>query len=432
MTKLTLVRNSSEIRSSLGSFVRGVSQNTERAQLLAAQTMYWVYDADGDTFGPSKFVGFAKMNFEVYEQAIQHQTTGASFSGSITKQAIEEATGLAYAANERLAERLRDWWKRTFGLNPFDGLDTSKWRFTTLLGARNYWVLLANPARYRIEQAVSELDEDWWTIPKSAVHAGDRVAIWKASGGSERRGVVALGEVLSEPTMVPEPPGSTRYWVHPSQNRIARRAKIRYIRLPRGPLWLDKDGSGLLAQMSVARASGGGVFRVRPEQWPLLVDILGGWPLDTTASENALVAFEAAQPRAGGQGFQGSAIARKKIEDLAMASAKAYFEAQGYVVETRGKPFDLLCARGSETIYVEVKGTTTAGCNVLLTPNEVGFARDHSDSMVLYILSEILVEGTGEVVTTRGGKSRILRPWRLDRGVLSPIGYSYALPVAEA
>ncbi len=47
----------------------------------------------------------------------------------------------------------------------------------------------------------------------------------------------------------------------------------------------------------------------------------------------------------------------------------------GYTVKRRGKPFDLLCIRDSETLFVEVKGTQSNGEAVFLTRNEVQWAR---------------------------------------------------------
>ncbi|TVY99613.1 hypothetical protein EAS64_40795 [Trebonia kvetii] len=44
---------------------------------------------------------------------------------------------------------------------------------------RQFWTLAAHPDRYRVVEAVRNLDEDWWTTGGRDLHAGDRVAIWK-------------------------------------------------------------------------------------------------------------------------------------------------------------------------------------------------------------------------------------------------------------
>lgn len=48
-----------------------------------------------------------------------------------------------------------------------------------------------------------------------------------------------------------------------------------------------------------------------------------------------------------------------------------------------GNSFDLLATRGDERLYVEVKGTSTSGEQVILTKNEVAHARANKAVMVL-------------------------------------------------
>lgn len=126
------------------------------------------------------------------------------------------------------------------------------------------------------------------------------------------------------------------------------------------------------------------------------------------------------------QGFNISPKARRAIEDLAVDRAKRHFEAQGYAVEVFGKPFDLRCAKPGTMLHVEVKGTTTTGEEILLTPNEVRFANDHSSSMVLFIVSRIQLSGTDQPIAS-GGVETEIRPWRIEPGQLAPIGYTYAV-----
>ena len=49
--------------------------------------------------------------------------------------------------------------------------------------------------------AVRDLDEDWWLTGGADLHAGDRVAIWKYKGTGDHRGIIAFGEVLTDPEM---------------------------------------------------------------------------------------------------------------------------------------------------------------------------------------------------------------------------------------
>src|SRR5215469_319464 len=77
---------------------------------------------------------------------------------------------------------------------------------------RRYWTLAADPARYRVMDAVHDLEEDWWLTGRGDLHAGDRVAIWKYQGPDDHRGIIAFGEVLTDPEMREESDNRT-YWI---------------------------------------------------------------------------------------------------------------------------------------------------------------------------------------------------------------------------
>src|SRR5262249_29632608 len=107
---------------------------------------------------------------------------------------------------------------------------------------------------------------------------------------------------------------------------------------------------------------------------------------DTPDEEGAIIeAIQNARARARGQGFSVSPEVRRAVERHAMQRAARHFRAEGFHVEELGKPYDLHCTRGHEVLYVEVKGTTTNGEEVLLTPNEVDFARQNAARMVLFV-----------------------------------------------
>jgi Protein NO VEIN, C-terminal len=127
-----------------------------------------------------------------------------------------------------------------------------------------------------------------------------------------------------------------------------------------------------------------------------------------------------------GQGFHVSPKARRAIEAFPLERAQRHYEARGYAVEVRGKPFDLRCSNRDTILYVEVKGTTTAGEEILLTPNEVAFADEHSSSMALFIVSDLQVSD-GEQPIVSGGTDMEIRPWMIERARLAPIGFSYIL-----
>jgi hypothetical protein len=82
--------------------------------------------------------------------------------------------------------------------------------------------------------------------------------------------------------------------------------------------------------------------------------------------------------RRTGQGFRVSPELRKKIEDYAMKKAQEHYISHGWTVQDVSKPesYDLHCVKGNQELRVEVKGTTSDGREVLLTPNEVSHARE--------------------------------------------------------
>ena len=148
-------------------------------------------------------------------------------------------------------------------------------------GERRYWALCANPSVYRIEQAVRERVTDAWTTDGRSIRAGDWVLIWKGKGQGEHRGVVALGEVLTDPQPLPD--ADNPYWVEPPPpEQLRERVLVRYVVPERLPLW---EPDSVLEGLSVSRARGGTVFHVTPEQWDTLVDRVGGLPLALAAGQ---------------------------------------------------------------------------------------------------------------------------------------------------
>lgn len=288
---------------------------------------------------------------------------------------------------------------------------------------------MANPDAYRVQDAVTERETDLWTVKRGDVRAGDRVAFWQAKGSGTNRGVVALGIVLTDPAELDEEPDARKYWRDGKGFGRQRRVRVRYVRPPNAPLWLENDSTGVLKTLSVARATGGGVYRIEPEQWNLLVDALGGWPDEDEEDAVTEAAWEA-RTRARGQGFAASPAARKAIEEYAMQLAEAHFSKE-YAVARKGKPYDLHCTHrvSGAVLYVEVKGTSTAGEEVFLTPNEVHFAREHVSQMALFVQSGIVIEQPADgAVIASAGRTGIWQPWDVDAGVLTPVSFVYTLP----
>jgi hypothetical protein len=139
-------------------------------------------------------------------------------------------------------------------------------------------------------------------------------------------------------------------------------------------------------------------------------------------------AIQSTLAAARGQRYDSDPAARKVIEDYAVRIAKVYFAGSGYRVVQRGKPFDLDCARGKKRIFVEVKGSQAPCEEVLLTPNEVEFARDHRSAMALFVVDSIALDGKDGEFMARGGTPRLYYPWSLERKSLKPVAFVHRLP----
>jgi EVE domain-containing protein len=128
-----------------------------------------------------------------------------------------------------------------------------------------YWAFAADPDRYRIFDAASNLETDWWTTQGRAVRLGDRAVIWQLRDRQGRRGIVALAEIVAGPEVRSD--AGNPYWVDAAHGREAKeRVGVRYLRLPE-PMWIDGPHHDLVASLSVSRAHGGTVFNVTTDEW---------------------------------------------------------------------------------------------------------------------------------------------------------------------
>jgi hypothetical protein len=91
-------------------------------------------------------------------------------------------------------------------------------------------------------------------------------------------------------------------------------------------------------------------------------------------------------------------------------------------------PYDLECRRGLELLHVEVKGSTSRGEAVLVTPNEVSHARAQHPNTELFIVSGIMVDRAATAAPeVSGGVERRVRGWGADESRLRPVGFEYRI-----
>lgn len=127
----------------------------------------------------------------------------------------------------------------------------------------------------------------------------------------------------------------------------------------------------------------------------------------------------------GGQGPRTDSKLRLQIENAAQNRLMCHFRDEGWsVTDTRhNRPYDALATKDGEALYLEAKGTTTAGGTVLVTEGEVNHARTHAGQCVMGILSELKVIG-GTTVDAASGRFRVF-PFNPDTGELRPTQYTW-------
>jgi hypothetical protein len=153
----------------------------------------------------------------------------------------------------------------------------------TVIRPTRYWALVADPSRYRIRDAAANVEIDWWITAGKPIRPGDWVVIWQASDRKRQRGVVALGEVIDGPTYRSDE--ENPFWAKlqdPEKEKAVERVAIRYIQLV-SPLWIGGPHDDLIANLSAARARGGTVFKVTPQQWGALTQFSADDPAKATA-----------------------------------------------------------------------------------------------------------------------------------------------------
>jgi hypothetical protein len=146
--------------------------------------------------------------------------------------------------------------------------------------------------------------------------------------------------------------------------------------------------------------------------------------------EEVVDAIAAVLRRRGGQGFLPDAEARRVVEELAMAAAAAHFRERYTTVEDHhvGNPYDLYATKkGKKDLYIEVKGTTGEGWQILVTPGEVEWAKEHRTA--LFILAGVELEKVDGKWRASGGSAIVRNPWKPTDDELQVTGYIWRRPM---
>ncbi|MBI4798981.1 MAG: DUF3883 domain-containing protein [Desulfarculus sp.] len=146
--------------------------------------------------------------------------------------------------------------------------------------------------------------------------------------------------------------------------------------------------------------------------------------------EKLLISLENAGGRNKGQGFNVDQEKKQIIDNYAMEKAISYYRKKGYTVVDNSKtnPYDLYCTNGEDEVYVEVKGTSGDGSQVILTPREVANVKMRKPHTALFVFYGIQVKETNGKLVATGGKPIVIFPWEIDKRHLEPISYWYMVP----
>lgn len=143
---------------------------------------------------------------------------------------------------------------------------------TELPVAERIWLFQANPQRYDIMNALADEeigDNMHWLVNqhKTEIIKGDIGMIWLSG---KEAGIYAITEIVTNPKMMSEPEPERKYWTDENDKEGERlRVKMRILKtMLHAPLTKEtiiKENE--LSNMSIFRQPQGTNFRVTPEEW---------------------------------------------------------------------------------------------------------------------------------------------------------------------
>jgi hypothetical protein len=126
------------------------------------------------------------------------------------------------------------------------------------------------------------------------------------------------------------------------------------------------------------------------------------------------------------QGIGLSAVERKVVELRAMELATTLLASLGYACEdvSSNESYDIRARKDTESIKVEVKGTTSDVCeSILMTKNEVDLHRLEKGRTCLIVVSGIKLDRSGTCPSASGGQVELHMKWDIDQWVAQPVAF---------
>lgn len=261
----------------------------------------------------------------------------------------------------------------------------------------------ATAARHRPETR-------WSTgVRKSGISDGDRAFLLRQ--GPEPRGIIASGHFMGEVY-------SEGHWLY--QDERANYADVEW------DVVIDQDEPLPLATMQAAlpdqhwrpQSSGTEIHST------VLIGLERLWAEHT--SQPLGPAGAPPRGRSRQQGWLRDPVLRKKVEDAAQTRLMEHYDSLDWEVEDKRfeEPFDAKATKDGRVLYLEAKGTVRAGDSVIVTRNEVRWAREHPGRCVLGVLSDIRFTAGGEV-DPNSGTFRLFK-WLPDDDELDPRHYDWS------
>ena len=142
---------------------------------------------------------------------------------------------------------------------------------------KNCWLFQGSPTFYRMFDAIKDLNEIPWPLNrnKQDISVGDKAIIW-ISG--RQAGIYALGEII-EPVKIFEELSDINYWIDPNMlnnmlNQPGPLIRLTTKLLDHPLLRKDLKQDSILKDLSVIRAPRGSLFKVTPEQWNRVYELI--------------------------------------------------------------------------------------------------------------------------------------------------------------
>ncbi|MCG8917164.1 DUF3883 domain-containing protein [Actinokineospora sp. PR83] len=135
----------------------------------------------------------------------------------------------------------------------------------------------------------------------------------------------------------------------------------------------------------------------------------------------------AGRTRRSGQGRGLTQPEKVAVERRAMDLATDHLTSQGWTTRDVGAThsYDIDATRPGEHLHVEVKGTTSAGDDIILTRGEVELMTEKYPHTMLIVVHDIHLDRTTTTPQATAGTLDIHSPWKIDPDRLTPISYQY-------